>query len=178
MRAVVYRAPEKFGVEEVPDRPLGPAEVRVRNEVVGVCGTDNHIHHGGFGVRFPLTPGHEIAGRVVELGPEAVGVRVGQFVAVDNTVHCLSCANCKRGRFSLCLNFDALGVTGPGGFAEHTIAAAAKCYPIDGLSSDQAQKLTAKPTVARVRAMPRPAAAVRGQPISFAAAVSTARMLA
>lgn len=138
MRAVVYRAPEKFSVEEVPDRPLGPAEVRVRNEVVGVCGTDNHIHHGGFGVRFPLTPGHEIAGRVVELGPGAVGVEIGQLVAVDNTVHCLTCANCKRGRFSLCLNFDALGVTGPGGFAEHTIAAAAKCYPIDGLTLDQA----------------------------------------
>ena len=138
MRAVVYRAPETFDVEDVADRPLAAGEVRIANVIVGVCGTDNHIHHGGFGVKFPLTPGHEIVGQVIEISTGVVGVDEGDLVAVDNTVHCRVCENCKRGKFGLCKNYDALGVTSPGGFAEHVIARAEKCYSVADLGLDQA----------------------------------------
>jgi D-arabinitol dehydrogenase (NADP+) len=97
MRAVVYTAPEVFSVEDVADVPLGSGQVRVANEVVGVCGTDQHLHIGEFGPVYPLTPGHEIVGRVIEAAPDVVGIEVGDRVAVDNTIYCRHCTNCKRG---------------------------------------------------------------------------------
>lgn len=138
MRAVVYRGPEQFAIEDVPDPELQAGEARIENLAVGICGTDGHIHHGGFGTVFPLIPGHEIVGRVVELGPGAVGIAEGDMVAVDNTVYCGHCRTCKRGQFTQCMNFDALGVTSPGGFAERVVARASKCYPVDGLTLDEA----------------------------------------
>lgn len=144
MRAVVYSGPEVFDVTEVPDRPLAPGEARVRCDVVGMCGTDLHLHRGEFGPRYPLIPGHEIVGTVIELGPGAQAsgadtvVRVGDRVAVDNSVQCGRCRYCQEGRGWLCANYAALGVTGPGGFAEHVITPAAKCFPIGDLPGDAA----------------------------------------
>ncbi|MBM9467847.1 zinc-dependent alcohol dehydrogenase family protein [Nakamurella leprariae] len=138
MRAVVYHQPELYKIEEVPERPLAAGEVRVRNLVVGVCGTDAHLHVGEFGPRWPLTPGHEIVGEVVEMADDVVDLAVGDRVAVDNTIHCMHCENCKRGDFNFCLNGVALGVQAPGGFAETTIASGTKCYPIGDLDLDAA----------------------------------------
>ncbi|MFT4219273.1 MAG: zinc-dependent alcohol dehydrogenase family protein [Microbacterium sp.] len=138
MRAVVYKKPGHFAVEEVADRPLRAGEVRVKNLIVGVCGTDQHLHVGEFGPRYPLTPGHEIAGEIVEVGPGVAGFAAGDRVAVDNTIYCTHCENCKRGDFNFCQNGIALGVQESGGFAEHTIVAAAKAYPIGDLSLDAA----------------------------------------
>lgn len=138
MRAVVYREPEKFATEEIEDRALRADEVRIKNVIVGICGTDQHLHIGEFGPRYPLTPGHEIAGEIVELGEDVEGLRVGDRVAVDNTIYCMTCDDCKRGDFNFCRNGVALGVQAPGGFAEYTIAAASKTYPIGDLSWEAA----------------------------------------
>ena len=138
MRAVVYNQPEEFTIEHLPDRPLGEGEVRVKNLIVGVCGTDQHLHAGEFGPRYPLTPGHEIAGEIIEIGPGVTGMSLGDRVAVDNTIYCHTCENCKRGDVNFCQNGVALGVQAPGGFAEHTIVAAAKTYPIGDLPLDAA----------------------------------------
>ncbi len=138
MKAVVYREPERFAVEELTDRALEHGEVRVRNLVVGICGTDQHLHIGEFGPRYPLIPGHEIAGEVVELGPGVDDLAIGDRVAIDNTIYCLHCDACKRGDFNFCANGVALGVQEAGGFAEYTIAAAAKIYPIGDLPLDAA----------------------------------------
>ncbi|MFJ6076596.1 zinc-dependent alcohol dehydrogenase family protein [Streptomyces sp. NPDC093065] len=138
MRAVVYTEPERFTVREIADRALQPGEVRIKNLVVGVCGTDQHLHLGEFGARYPLTPGHEIVGEIVEVAESVTGLTVGDRVAVDNSVYCLHCENCRRGDFRFCQNGIALGLQVAGGFAEHTIAAAAKIYPIGDLSLDAA----------------------------------------
>lgn len=138
MRAVVYHEPEKHAVEEVADLPLGPDEVRVKNVIVGICGTDQHLHIGEFGPKYPLTPGHEIAGEIVEIGSEVQDLKVGDRVSIDNTIYCFTCDECKRGNFNFCQNGVALGVQAPGGFAEYTIAAASKVYPIGDLSWEAA----------------------------------------
>lgn len=138
MRAVVYREPENFTVEEIEDRPLGADEVRVKNVIVGICGTDQHLHVGEFGPRYPLTPGHEIAGEIIEVGSNVEGLQVGDRVVVDNTIYCMICDDCKRGDFNFCQNGVALGVQAPGGFAEHTVAAASKTYPVGDLSWEAA----------------------------------------
>src|SRR5699024_12736583 len=50
----------------VAETPLGPTDVRVENLIVGICGTDKHLHMGEFGPAYPLIPGHEIVGRSEE----------------------------------------------------------------------------------------------------------------
>jgi len=73
---VVYDRPRHFAVTEVPTPEPGPGEVRLRSSITGVCGTDLHIHEGGFFAAYPLTPGHEIVG-VVEAGPARVRMETG-----------------------------------------------------------------------------------------------------
>ena len=57
MRALVYDAPREFAVREVPRPHAGAGEVVVDVQLAGVCGTDLHLHAGGFFAEFPLTPG-------------------------------------------------------------------------------------------------------------------------
>ena len=59
MRAVVYDAPRKFTVTEVPTPSARPGQVRVKVIQTGLCGTDLHLHEGQFMATYPLTPGHE-----------------------------------------------------------------------------------------------------------------------
>ena len=61
---------------------VGEAVVGV--ELAGVCGTDLHIHDGGFFAAFPLTPGHEMSGGSSPWGGGSMGLEVGQRVVIDN----------------------------------------------------------------------------------------------
>ena len=73
MRAIVFAEPGTFSLEEVPDPAVGPQDVLVRVEAVGICGTDLHVLDGEFAPTvFPIIPGHETSGIV-----EAVGDQVG-----------------------------------------------------------------------------------------------------
>ena len=138
MKAVVYDAPEHFEVTEVPDPVAGPGQVVLRVLVAGVCGTDVHIHHGEFGPTYPLTPGHEIAGEVVEVGPGVTTPRVGQRVTLDNTASCGRCAECRRARPAFCQRLVAQGVNAPGGFAEYVLTDADRCFAVDDLDPEVA----------------------------------------
>jgi D-arabinitol dehydrogenase (NADP+) len=132
MKAVVYQAPGAFGVVPVPDPQPGEGEVLLRVALAGMCGTDLHIHDGGFFAAFPLTPGHEIVGRVAAAGP-GVGLAAGTLVAADNTVLCGHCPACQRDDPLFCENFYSLGVNGPGAFAEYVLVRAEKCFPTGDL---------------------------------------------
>ena len=136
MKAVVYRAPRDFVVDSLADPVPGPGEVRLRSVIAGVCGTDLHIHDGGFFAAYPLTPGHEIVGRVEQLGAGVTDLRVGELVAADNTVLCGHCHFCRRDQPLFCRNFYSLGVNGPGGAAEAVIVRAEKCFAADDLAPD------------------------------------------
>ena len=67
MKAIVYDAPRKFEYRDVDIPKIQPNEILLRVHACGVCGTDLHVHEGEFGPRFPLTPGHEFSGEIVEL---------------------------------------------------------------------------------------------------------------
>lgn len=138
MRAVVYDAPGQFEVREVPDVHAGPGEVRLRVVLAGVCGTDGHLHRGQFDPVYPLTPGHEIVGEVDEVGDGVTALALGQRVVLDNMQSCGVCSSCRRARPAFCENLVAQGVNAPGGFAEHVVAPAGKCFPVDDLAPDVA----------------------------------------
>ncbi len=151
MRAVVYTEPREFAVVDVPDPQPAPGEVLVRPTLAGVCGTDLHIHEGGFFSAYPLTPGHEILGEVAAVGSGVTEVHVGQQVAVDNATPCGYCAPCGRDEPLFCANFTSLGVNAPGGFAELVRTPVAKCFDASDLPANVA--VLAEPAACVVHGM-------------------------
>jgi D-arabinitol dehydrogenase (NADP+) len=103
-----------------------------------VCGTDVHLHRGEFIGVFPLTPGHEITGVVDAVGDGVEGLAAGELIALDNMMSCGDCRPCRRARPQFCDTLRALGVTEPGGFAEHVLAPAGKCHRVSDLDPDVA----------------------------------------
>lgn len=138
MRAVVYDRPGEFAVRTVPVPEPGPGEVLLRTVVAGVCGTDLHLHDGEFGPAYPLTPGHEIVGEVVALGPGVADVSLGRRVTLDNTASCGHCVECRRARPAYCRHLVAQGVNAPGGFAEYVLTDANRCFDVDDLDPEVA----------------------------------------
>jgi D-arabinitol dehydrogenase (NADP+) len=138
MKAVVYDVPEQFDVRDVADRDLVAGEARLELLAVGMCGSDVHLHRGENYPAYPLTPGHEMVARVVEVAYDVSGVVAGDLVAVDNVRYCMECERCQEGAFNFCLNRRSMGTKLPGGFAQRAIAPAAKCYPIGDLPLEQA----------------------------------------
>ncbi|MEU8827967.1 zinc-dependent alcohol dehydrogenase family protein [Streptomyces sp. NPDC048636] len=130
MRAAVIEAPGKVTVETVPDPTPGPREVVVDVAACGLCGTDLHILQGEFAPTLPIVPGHEFAGQVVGVGSGVTELAVGDRVAVDPSLHCHECRYCRIGRGNLCDNWNAIGVSVPGGAAEFAVAPVANCVKL------------------------------------------------
>lgn len=111
MKALVYYGPEDLKVADIADPRPAPGEALLRVRSVGICGSDVHGYLGLTGRRLPpMVMGHEFAAEVVELGPGATGVAVGDRVAAYPVVFCDDCAQCRRGNRHLCLNKRAFGV--------------------------------------------------------------------
>lgn len=100
--------------------PPGRDQVRLTVGACGICGTDAHFVNGGFpGISWPLTPGHEIAGRIAEIGDGVEGFAVGDRVAVGWFGGCCQhCDPCRKGIFIHCVNGKVPSWHYPGGYAE------------------------------------------------------------
>ncbi|HUB97634.1 MAG TPA: alcohol dehydrogenase [Stellaceae bacterium] len=127
-------------------------EVLLRTLATGVCHSDLHIWDGfyelGGGKRFalkerglvpPITLGHEIAGEVVAVGPDAQGARPGDRCVIFPWIGCGTCAVCQRGDEHLCNRPRSLGIQRPGGFADHVLVPHARyLLPLGQLSPSEA----------------------------------------
>ncbi|KAK9781054.1 putative NADP-dependent mannitol dehydrogenase [Seiridium cardinale] len=130
-----YEKPEDWSIVEVPLPKIRPDDVLVKVKACGVCGTDLHIHEGEFIAKFPLIPGHETIGVVVDMAPDVKGFKVGDRVAADNSELCGHCFYCRRGEALLCEDFSAHGVLNlDGGFAEYANYPQGKLFKIHNLS--------------------------------------------
>jgi 2-desacetyl-2-hydroxyethyl bacteriochlorophyllide A dehydrogenase len=130
MRAAIVDRPGSIRVGEVPDPKPRDRQVVVKVGACGICGTDLHIADGHFPpTPYPIIPGHEFAGEIVELGADVPGDwRIGDRVAVDPSLFCGYCMPCRSGHGNLCANWGATGDTVDGGFAEYVGVPAANCY--------------------------------------------------
>jgi len=111
--------------------------VRIAVAACGVCGTDQGFVHGGFpGMQWPLTPGHEAAGTIAEVGDEVEDFAVGDRVAVGwFGGNCNRCVPCRKGQFMQCVRMQVPSWHYPGGYAESLTAPATALARIpDGLS--------------------------------------------
>lgn len=119
-----YHTP--LAIRDVPVPPPGPGEVAVEVRACGLCMTDNHIADGRIPTaRPPLVPGHELAGVVVELGPDVDGVAAGDRVAVCTDVTCGRCDQCLRGETTRCPRLVRIGFERAGGMGERVNVPAA-----------------------------------------------------
>ena len=95
-------------------------EVLIRQNYTGICYRDILTHDGFFPrAKFPLVPGHEISGTVVEIGPDVTGFRKGERVASLIYVPCGKCDFCLSGRENLCPSKQIMGETLQGSYAEY-----------------------------------------------------------
>lgn len=136
MEAAYWHAPHQLEIIHTNIPQLtDPDQVLIKVTYTGVCGTDHHVAEGDFLAKFPLIPGHEIVGVVSKIGTDVTNVAVGDRVVIDPTIlECGHCFFCLRGNQIMCLNFDGLGVTLPGGFAEYVVSCARKVFKIHNLT--------------------------------------------
>ncbi len=113
---------------EVPTPEPGPADILVRVEAAGICGTDRHLFKGEFPSVPGKTLGHEFSGIVVDSGISAIVE--GTRVTCDPNTWCGTCDQCLRGRVNLCTNNIATGIHRDGGFAEFCAFPAAKAVEL------------------------------------------------
>lgn len=124
--------PLQLRVRENPV-PTG-REVLVRVLASGVCHTDVHVWHGYYdlgrgrraqlaerGVVPPITPGHEVFGEIVAVGPDVRTARLGDQRLVHSWVFCGECEACRTDRELMCNTGRSIGIFRPGGFADHVL---------------------------------------------------------
>lgn len=152
MKAVQISKPG--GNFEVVERPIpqpGRGQVRIKVEACGICHSDALVKEGHWpGIQYPRVPGHEIAGRVDEIGADVTLWAPGQRVGVGwHGGHCFQCDSCRRGHFVLCQNQKITAITFDGGYAEYVVvpAEAVAAMPDDLPAAEAAPLLCAGITV-------------------------------
>lgn len=134
MRVVRFNAPGDVRVEEAAEPHPGPGDVKIRVRNCSTCGTDVKIFRfGHHHIVPPRVMGHEIAGEVVEVGADVTGFAPGDRVQVIAAIPCGQCAECRRGRMTVCPNQESMGYHYDGGFAEFMVVPA-KVLAVDGLN--------------------------------------------
>src|SRR3989344_5199574 len=124
MKALIFRGPNDYSVEEKPMPQIGEGEVLLKVIACGLCGTDVKVFRNGHrGITPPMIPGHEIVGEVTETKSSTAGVRVGDRVIVIAHIGCMDCDFCKRGFTNNCTwvanDNRVFGFAFDGGFAEY-----------------------------------------------------------
>ncbi|MFL6394004.1 MAG: alcohol dehydrogenase catalytic domain-containing protein, partial [Nitrososphaeraceae archaeon] len=114
-------------------KPKG-SQVLIKVNSSGVCHSDIHLWEGGYegpsgqflkatdrGVKYPLTPGHEIAGTVESMGEEAEGFNKNERVIVFPWIGEGLCPACRIGQENLCDKPRSLGIYTDGGYADYVL---------------------------------------------------------
>jgi alcohol dehydrogenase, propanol-preferring len=128
---------------ELPTPEPRGREVLLETVACGVCHSDLHLWEGYYdlgggnrsyvkdrGVRLPLTPGHEVVGRVVAAGPEATGVGAGDLRLLYPWIGCGECRYCEADTPQMCSRPRSVGVFSHGGYSDHVLVPDAR-YLID-----------------------------------------------
>ena len=115
-------------------------QLLVRIAACAVCRTDLHVVDGELTEpKLPLIPGHEIVGRVEQVGAGVIGFKEGDRVGIPWLGWtCGECVFCQSGRENLCLRARFTGYTIDGGYAQYTVADARYCFHLPAGFSDVA----------------------------------------
>lgn len=167
MLALRWHGTEDVRLDEIPaPEPPGTGWLQLEVIACGICGTDveEYLHGPTFiphaepnrltGAVAPIVLGHEIAGRVIAVGPGTPDFAVGDVVGVDGLMGCGGCSACTRGEVNLCGSLAAVGLMSDGGLAEQVNVRADTCVKIPAGAPDETGALAETLAVA-VRALRR-----------------------
>ena len=123
---------------DLPDPRPDPGEVRLKVACCAICRTDLHVIEGDLPeYDLPIIPGHQIIGRVDQLGEGCTRFKLGQRVGVAWLRHtCGACQFCQAGRENLCEAARFTGYHANGGYAEYAVVPEAFAYQIPEVFSD------------------------------------------
>jgi (R,R)-butanediol dehydrogenase / meso-butanediol dehydrogenase / diacetyl reductase len=156
MKAAVYHGPGDIRIDSVAD-PEGArgGEVVIEVARAAICGTDSsEWAHGPLLARPPVVLGHEFAGRVVDVGPDADGFAVGDRVVSGAGISCGVCEWCRGGRTNLCAEYRTIGLHVDGGLAEYVRSPGFVCRRVPEGVSDEGAAL-AQPLAVALHAVRR-----------------------
>ena len=146
--AVLHDSKQPLVIEDVPRPEIGADAVLLSVEACGVCHSDLHVAEGDWPLfsritKRPLILGHEVAGRIAELGSAVRDLRVGDRVGVPWIYWtCGECEPCREGNENLCSKQLITGVSVDGGYAEFMNARATHVQKIpQNISSVEAAPL-------------------------------------
>lgn len=134
MRKVVLTAVGKLEYQEAPLPALRPGWVRIKVLRCGLCGTDVHNYYKEtiFGKdAYPFHMGHEVCGIVDGVGDGVRDLAVGDKVVVNPIWSCGGCKPCRLGQTNHCEHKTTIGLTGPSGNSEYTLAPASAVVKTD-----------------------------------------------
>ena len=119
MRAAQFLGPHQLEVRRVNLPDIADGEALVAIEACGFCGSDLNILAGTHPrARAPLTVGHELAGRIVQIKDDATGLDVGDRVVVFPLITCGKCYACTHGQSHVCRQLRLFGIDADGGMAQ------------------------------------------------------------
>jgi D-arabinose 1-dehydrogenase-like Zn-dependent alcohol dehydrogenase len=133
-----------FTQKEQPLSEPGSGYARVKVQACGVCHSDALTKEGTWpGILYPRVPGHEIAGVIDALGPDADPWKIGDRVGIGwHGGHCGKCDSCRRGDFITCVKLQIPGISYDGGYSEYvSVPLEALARIPDGLTSEEAAPL-------------------------------------
>lgn len=136
MESMLIKQPNEIILIEREIPVPGPGEVLIKVMASGICGTDLHIFKGEYLGDYPVIPGHEFSGEIMEAGNQVTRFKVGDRVAVEPNIACDNCHHCLNNRQNFCLNWQAIGVTLPGGMEQFVTAPQKAVFSIGDLPYD------------------------------------------
>jgi 2-desacetyl-2-hydroxyethyl bacteriochlorophyllide A dehydrogenase len=137
MKSIVIQKPKEIILSERETPKPRPKEILIKVMASGICGTDIHIFKGEYLGSYPVIPGHEFSGVIEEVGNEITRYRVGDRVVVEPNIACGNCINCLNNRQNFCLNWQAVGVTLPGGMEQYVSVPEESVFHIGDLPFEQ-----------------------------------------
>ncbi len=138
MRAIEFHGGERLELVERPDPTPGDGELLIAPTAVGICGTDVEIFEGSLAyfrmgiAQYPIVPGHEWTGEVVDVGRGVTGFSPGDRVVGEVAIGCGVCVRCRAGRMHLCARRTETGIVHmDGAMASRLVFPAAYTHRVD-----------------------------------------------
>ena len=135
MKAVVFHehgGPEVLQYEEFPTPVPGPGQALVRLKAAALNRLDIWVRKGWPGIKleYPHIPGADGAGEVADVGPGVTGWKPGDRVVINSNLSCGECEYCIAGQDNMCKEWELLGETVRGTYAEYVVVPAKNLYPL------------------------------------------------
>ena len=133
MKSVVIQRPNEISLADMDFPEPEPGQLMIQVMASGICGTDLHIYRGEYMGKYPVIPGHEFSGVVTSVGSQVTRFQAGDRVAIEPNIACDNCVHCLNNRQNFCVNWQAIGVTLPGGMEEYVLVPEKAAFSIGDL---------------------------------------------